>query len=372
MIENIVYNTEGYKINTPEGYKDFKGISYNGKKEILCITLENMMYIEASEDHKFLIDNQYVKVKDITPGDTILTVSGKSRVTSIVNTMKFEDTYDILHVDNSTNTFFANGIETSNCKFLGSSQTLIDPQLLEKLGTGLKSPLSIKYNGGLQVYEDPISDAFYVAGVDTAAGSGGDYSVVQVLKISGEKQLEQVAVFSSNTMSYAQFAEYVIAISEFYNGAQLMIENNDIGGQVADLIWHDYEYDNVINVESKRIGVRATKKSKLQAAMTFKLYVENGWLKINDDETFRQVTIFEEVAPNVFKAGHSEHDDHVMAMMWGLYYVNTQAYENKSWDKRSIDTRLKLEKMKDQEYEDAGLIVFDQPEMDEDGFTWET
>ena len=256
------------------------------------------------------------------------------------------------------------------CKFLGSSQTLIDPQLLEKLGNNLATPLSIKYNSLMQVYEEPVKNAFYVAGVDTAAGSGGDFSVVQVLKLSGEKKLEQVAVFSCNTMSYARFAEYVIAISEYYNGAQLMIENNDIGGQVADLIWHDYEYDNVINVESKRIGVRATKKSQLQAAMTFKLYVENGWLKINDEETFRQVTIFEEVAPNVFKAGHSEHDDHVMGMMWALHYVNTMAYENKSWDKREIDSRLKLEEIKDQEYKDAGLVVFDDKEVDENGFEW--
>ena len=66
--------------------------------------------------------------------------------------------------------------------------------------------------------------------MDSAAGNGGDSSVIQVLKVTGEQEFEQVAVFESNMVSYAKFAEITIGISEYYNRCYLMVENNDIGG----------------------------------------------------------------------------------------------------------------------------------------------
>lgn len=252
MIENVHYNNKKYKILTPEGYKDFMGVSYNGKKEIWKITLENGMFIEASEEHKFYINGNYRKLKDIHSGCFIETANGQSKVVSVENTKELEDTYDILHVDNTTNTFFANGVETSNCKFLGSAATLIDPDLLEQIGMKAEHPKDLKYNGALKIYEKPIDDTFYVAGVDSAAGNGGDSSVMQILKITSETDWEQVAVYESNTTSYARFAEVVIGISQYYNNCYLMVENNDIGGQVANMIWHDYEYDQIINTDKKK------------------------------------------------------------------------------------------------------------------------
>jgi|TARA_R110001592_G_scaffold177358_2_gene417645 hypothetical protein len=369
MIENVHYNNKKYKILTPEGYKDFLGVSYNGKKELWKITLENDMFIEASEEHKFLINGNYRKLKDIHLGCFLETVKGESKVVSVENTKELEDTYDILHVDNTTNTFFGNGIETSNCKFLGSAATLVDPDLLERLGMAAEDPKHIKYNGAMKIFEKPIPGEFYIAGVDSAAGNGGDSSVIQVLKVTGEQEFEQVAVFESNMVSYAKFAEITIGISEYYNRCYLMVENNDIGGQVANMIWHDYEYDLIINTDKKRIGTRATKTTKLAANMLLKRYVENGWLKLKDEDTLRQLSMYEEVNPNVYKAPQSEHDDHVTSLLWAMYYVTTPYFDFQGNERKKINNKYDISKQ-EESYSDM-LPVFDaEDEVDELGFKW--
>lgn len=364
LFKGIAYNTD-YKILTPNGYCDFTGITNNGRKLIFKLILENGMAIEASEDHIFYTDNQPRKLKNISIGSLIETTNGFYKVISIENTNKSSETFDVININNEKHTFYANGIETSNCSFLGSSQTLIDPYMLEKLGPKTRDPSVLKYNGALKIFEEPIPESIYVLGVDTAAGSGGDYSVIQVIKFNSSHNIEQVAVYSSNTVSYAKFTEVVIAISQYYNDCNIMIENNDIGGQVANLIWHDYEYDKIINTDKKGIGTRSTKKSKLVANMLLKRFVENEWLHIYDEETFRQITLYEEINPNVFKASGSEHDDCVTSMLWALYYTTTQYFEFIDWDTKKINPNLK----KELEYKDAGVVVFnDDHSVDEFGF----
>lgn len=367
MNNNIKYNTKGYKILTPLGYKDFVGVSYNGKKEIWKVILENGMFIEASEDHKFYINNIPRKLKDLHLECMLETIEGPSKIVSILNTNVLEDTYDILHVDNTNHTFFGNGIETSNCKFLGSAQTLIDPNLLERIGVYIEHPIELKYNGSLRIYETPKEESFYILGVDSAAGNGGDYSVTQVLKIDDEKNITQVATFSNNMLSFARYAEAVIGISEYYNGAYIMLENNDIGAQVANCIWYDYEYDKIVNVERKQLGIRSTRKSKLAANMLLKRYMEAGWLEIRDEETLRQLTMYEEVTPNVYRAPHSEHDDHVTSLLWGLYFVNTIYFDSKDLSVKKIDPKFNIDKNNNP---DTPMFFGDEPDIDEDGFDW--
>lgn len=255
------------------------------------------------------------------------------------------------------------------CKFLGSAATLIDPELLERMGVYMEDPIELKYNGALKIYERPEEGAMYILGVDSASGSGGDYSVTQVLKLVDEHNIEQVATFESNTMSYVRYAEAVIGISEYYNECYIMLENNDIGAQVANTIWHDYEYDKIINVEKKQLGIRSTRKSKLAANMLLKRYAESGWLELRDVETLRQLTMYEEVSPNVYRASSSEHDDHITSLIWGLYFVNTIFFDSKDLSIKKIDPSFKLGES-ERKQDDVPIVFSDEPAFDEDGFDW--
>ena len=260
------------------------------------------------------------------------------------------------------------------CKFLGSAPTLVDPDILESLGsTTITHPVVLKYNGALKVFETPILDSMYIMGVDSASGNGGDYSVVQVLKLTTEYEIEQVAVFHSNTMSYAMFAEVCIGISKYYNECFMLVENNDIGSNVANMIWQDYEYDYIINTDGrgKPIGTRATKKSKLDANMLLKRFMENGWLTIRDDLTLKELSQYEEVTPNVFKGPRSGHDDCVTSLLWALYFVSTPFFDAKDLSVKSIDSKFLLSKKIEDDYTPVVLFDNNNNETDGYGFKWD-
>ena len=213
------------------------------------------------------------------------------------------------------------------CAFLGSSQLLISPEYIERYGSFCIDPIDFKYNGALQIFEKPQKGSRYILGVDSAAGNGGDYSVIQVLKIDSPTHIEQVAVYRANEVSYTTFGGTVVDISKLYNNAYIMLENNDIGAQVANYIWYELEYDRLVNVEKKQLGIRSTARTKVAACLNMKRLFELGQLIIKDPETINEISTFVEVRPNVFKAQDSAHDDLVTSLMWGLYFIKTQYFD---------------------------------------------
>ena len=227
------------------------------------------------------------------------------------------------------------------CKFLGSTSTLIDPELLERLKS--KQPLELKLGNLLQVFEYPKEGVMYILGVDAAKGTGLDYSVIQVLKITNEHDVSQVAVYRYNMIEPYNFAQVCIETSKFYNNAYMMIENNGEGGQVADAIWYNFEYDYILNCDKKGIGIRSTKKSKLAANLLLKRYLEHGWLDIIHKDTIAELSKYEETGPNVFKASRYDHDDCVTSLLWGLYFLTTTFFDGKNMDVHKIDDKFKID-----------------------------
>lgn len=213
------------------------------------------------------------------------------------------------------------------CAFLGSSQLLISPEYIERYGAFYSDPIDFKYNGALQIFEKPQSGSRYILGVDTAAGNGGDYSVIQVLKIDSPTHIEQVAVFRANEIIYTAFGNAVVDISTMYNNAYIMLENNDLGSQLCLYIWYELECDRLVNLEKKQLGVRSTARSKVAACLNMKRLFELGYLIIKDTETINEISTFVEVRPNVFKAQDGSHDDLVTSLMWALYFLKTPYFE---------------------------------------------
>ena len=178
------------------------------------------------------------------------------------------------------------------------------------------------------IYEYPIDGCDYVLGVDPSRGTGSDYSVVQVLKINSEKDIDQVAIFRNNEIDPETFAGICVGISEYYNKAEMMVESNDIGELVCDKIFYEYDCDKLINFDKNGLGIRSTKKTKLAGVLLMKKYIENGWLQINDMKTLYELSRFEEKNPGVWQAiGQNEHDDTVCSLWIGLYYLISGFYD---------------------------------------------
>lgn len=220
------------------------------------------------------------------------------------------------------------------CSFIGSSSTLIKGEILETLVQ--EDPIEMKWNDRLFIYEYPQKytkeqKTMYVIGVDTAMGVGKDSSVAQVVKIwwddtAKKMRYQQVAVFKDEFTSPSDYADIVLEMAKYYNNALLMIENNDVGGNVATLLWYKHEYENILNLD-KGIGIRANNRIKVEACLHLKEVIEDGMI-LQHKDTIHELGTFEERRANVFQAQNGKHDDCVTSLMWAVYVTKTIEFED--------------------------------------------
>lgn len=311
----ILPNTSNIEILTPDGFKNFAALSITDPEDGVSLTLDDGTKIGVSMGHLFIVDGGPRLASSLAVGDTIDSDTGKKKIIQITPTSE-QVHIGPLHVDGHIYQT-PNGLIHHNCQFIGSSTTLVSPEALDKLT--YTDPKSCKYGYAMNVFEEPQEGAFYIMGVDSAAGSGKDYSVIQVLRVHSRGHYEQVATYADNNIPVGRFSCIIKEVAEWYNDALAIVENNEVGKQVAEEAWYTLGYDGIINTDDKGIGTRATKTSKLEACLTLKKFLEEGQLTIHDRQTIHEITIFEEVAPNIFKAPRNKHDDRVSALYWACY-----------------------------------------------------
>lgn len=241
------------------------------------------------------------------------------------------------------------------CRFIGSTNNLVDPDILENIKTD--KPIALKFNDRLLIYKFPEKGKEYILGIDTASGTGLDYSVIQVLEINGDCDLDQVAVFRDNKIEINEFAEVCVAVSEYYNNGQMMVENDGVGQALTNAIFYNHENENLINLDPKGLGINANKKTKSEACTNLKKYVEEKWLKIRDQTTLYELSRFIEIRKNIFQCQEKDgHDDTVSALYWAVYYLKTPYYDPKSNRRANVSKEYDLNK----ETEEPPVIIFDE------------
>lgn len=206
-------------------------------------------------------------------------------------------------------------------EFVGSSSTLIHPDILRMLV--FENPVA--FNNDLKIYEQPSRDRLYFMTVDTARGLGNDYSAFTVFDAS-EVPYKIVATYRCNTISPLLYPNIIQSAAIKYNSCYVLIETNDIGQQVADILHYDLEYENVLTTstddrsgvqilssgfgQSTKLGVRTTKQTKRFGCSNLKSLVENHKLLIRDDTTIYELMRFVAVK-NSYEA-EDGNDDTVM------------------------------------------------------------
>lgn len=211
-----------------------------------------------------------------------------------------------------------NGLQFWNqnyaCDFLGSSSTLIPGKIISDFKIKEVEFLS---SPGLQIYYEPEKDHKYIIGVDPAK-EGQDFFAVQIFDIT-DLYFKQVAC-AQLQVDYLDMPEILKEWGEKYNHALIIIENNEGAGQsVADMLYKDYEYENLYfeldNQGKKRKkypGFRTTKLSRDVILQTFKTFAQNSKLEICDKNTIKELYDFK-LINNKYQAEPGKHDDLVMA-----------------------------------------------------------
>ena len=272
------------------------------------------------------------------------------------------------------------------CEFIGSSNTLIPGSKLRSL-TFEKA----KYTkDGTSIYEDPKENEAYALIVDTSRGTGADYSAFTIIDVS-ELPYRVVCKYRSKTISPMLYPQVIKAAGDMYNQAYVLVEINDVGQQVADILYHDLEYENLMTVaqmgragqqigagfgKNVTLGVKTSKYVKRIGCQTLKDLIVSDQLIVNDFDILSELNTFVSKAQS-YEAEAGSHDDLVMCLVL-FGWMTSQKYFKELTD---MDFRKKLEEfnkeMIDEEltpfgFIDDGYNVEERTFKDNTGQVWST
>ena len=259
------------------------------------------------------------------------------------------------------------------CEFLGSSNTLIHPTKLRTMA--YRTPIK-ETDMGLKVYDEPNKDIIYAMVVDTSRGAGADYSAFIVVNVSSTPY-KMVASFRNNLISPLVYPNIIYEVAKYYNDALILVETNDIGQQIADILHYDLEYENMlVSANSGRAGqtlsggfgttthygVRTTKQVKRIGCGTLKTLIESDKFIIEDYDTIYELSRFS-LRGQSYEAEEG-HDD--LAMCCVLFgWLSTQSYLQEITD---LDIRKKIveqnEEMLENELLPFGLVTCGDDDVD--------
>ena len=226
-------------------------------------------------------------------------------------------------------------------EFLGSSNTLISYEKLQELS--YSNPAYRKHD--VDIFEDVNTSHSYIITVDVARGQGIDFSAFTVFDIT-EIPYKIVAKYKNNLIAPLVFPNIINIIGKKYNNAYILIEVNDIGSQVSDVLHHDLEYENLFStawygrhgqqlsgfIGSRRdsqFGVRTTKSMKKIGCSNLKALIEDDKLLIPDYDIISELTTFVSSGDS-FSAEEGANDDLVITLVLFAWLIDQEYFKELS------------------------------------------
>lgn len=241
------------------------------------------------------------------------------------------------------------------CDFIGSIHTLIASSKLKTLT--FQNPI-FKNESGYKIYEMPKEGRTYVMCVDVSRGQGQDYHAFTIIDVT-KPPYRLVATFRNNMLTPLLFPTIIHNAARQFNNSHVLIEINDVGAQVADIMHHELEYENLLSATIRgrkgqsldggfgggisQFGVRTTDAVKRIGCSILKSLIEEDKLFVEDFDVVRELFSFIS-KKNSYEAEVGHHDDLVMTLVL-FGWLSTQSYFK---DLSDLDLRRDLysERMK--------------------------
>jgi len=229
-------------------------------------------------------------------------------------------------------------------EFIGSSATLISGAKLRSMA--FFNP--IHSEEGLDLYENPQPGHMYIGTVDCAEGVEQDYSTINIIDVT-QVPYRQVAKYRNNKLPLLFFPTIIYSLCKRYNEAYALIETNNVGQQVVDILHYDLEYENIYKLEHHHIkgqaisggfkrstsfGIKTTKTVKKIGCANLKTLIEADKLIVNDFDTIAELNTFVRVRDS-YEAEEGNNDDLAM----GLVLFAWLAAQNYFREATNIDIR---------------------------------
>jgi hypothetical protein len=227
-----------------------------------------------------------------------------------------------------------------DCDFVGSGDTVIDPQLLTWYkDTYVMEPVEKRgFDGNLWIWEHPNYNRAYMVVADVARGDGADYSTCQIIDIEDSSQVGEYR----GKIETKDFGNFLVGIATEYNNALLVIENSNVGWACIQAVI-DRGYGNLfymsndlkyIDVEKQMTnrhyreerqmvaGFSTTSKTRPLIISTLDTYMNEK------DILIRSNRLIDELFTFIWNSGRAEamkgyNDDLTMALAIGLWVRNT-------------------------------------------------
>ena len=226
------------------------------------------------------------------------------------------------------------------CEFLGSVDTLISAPKLRSMT--YDDP--IKRNAGLDIYKEPEKDHNYILTVDVARGVEKDYSAFVIFDTT-TFPYQLVAKYRNNQIKPMLFPNIIKDVATSYNKAFVLVEVNDLGEQVGQILHMDLEYDNILmcsmrgragqivgqgfSGKKSQMGVKMSKTVKKTGCMNLKTLLEDDKLIINDYDIISELTTFIQKS-NSFEAEDGCNDDLAMCLVIFAWLVMQDYFKEMS------------------------------------------
>lgn len=240
-------------------------------------------------------------------------------------------------------------------EFLGSMNTLISVEKLRTLT--FVNPIRQGFEGSLNIYEMPKEEHQYYCVVDTSRGVGIDYSAFLIIDVT-EVPYKVVAAYKNNNIDPMFYPDVIHNVATSYNEAHVMVEINDNGQQIVELLHNDLEYENIVftTVRGRKgvalgggfaattqKGIRTTKQVKRVGCSSMKTMIENDKIILNDYDLINELSTFI-LHNSSFEAEVGSHDDLVMCLV--LFSWTTTQELFKEITNTDLRQRLKAEREK--------------------------
>ena len=278
-------------------------------------------------------------------------------------------------------------LQEFDAHFMGSAATLIHGPKLATLVA--ETAVATSDSENLQIFEYPMKGHTYAMTVDVAQGVGGDYSAFSIIDITA-MPYSVVATYYNNTIQPMQFPEVIYRVAKQFNDAAVLIELNDNGDQVANILHYDFEYEHIFMTEVEKaglqtisggfgkrtqMGVKMTKQVKRTGCSTLKTLVEMDKLLVNDQRTLNELANFVETG-STHKAAPGHHDDLTMTLVIFAWLTLQPYFKELTESDTERNVRLDSQRMFEQELTPFGDVItgLDSPNFREPvtiGDEWE-
>jgi hypothetical protein len=191
---------------------------------------------------------------------------------------------------------------------------------------------------------------------------GGDYSAFVVIDIT-DIPYRVVAKYRDKNISPLMYPELIYNVANNFNHAFILVEINDIGEQIANVLYRELEYENLFITamrgragqrvgggfgKNAQLGVRTTKQVKRIGCSTLKDLIEDQKIIIEDFDIIEELSNFISKRES-YEADEGHHDDLAMCLVLFSWLIRQEYFK----DMTNSDIRQKFladkEEMMDEE-----------------------